>query len=227
MGMAFKSADELNAERLADRHVHLNSNSFVLGTSSAGKSFKVKFELAHWFLNQFDVEPIVIDPDMSDGGVGSSAVKPNNSVIAFSLRRLAPSLVGMLSMSSAWWSRAQESQYPLICVPMPLPLQSSRTAMASVTHTRSRTTCAAFSHSESPKKDASSTAGRTKAPPIRRPSAHNPIKVGLIVPSSSTRGFGSEPFQRCSISLVRSVQTSCASASSRTGPPTGSSGSTR
>lgn len=33
--------------------------------------------------NQFDVEPIVIDPDMSDGGVGSSAVKPNNSVIAF------------------------------------------------------------------------------------------------------------------------------------------------
>lgn len=83
MGMAFKSADELNAERLADRHVHLNSNGFVLGTSSAGKSFKVKFELAHWFLNQFDVEPIVIDPDMSDGGVGSSAVKPNNSVIAF------------------------------------------------------------------------------------------------------------------------------------------------
>lgn len=64
MGMAFKSADELNAERLADRHVHLNSNGFVLGTSSAGKSFKVKFELAHWFLNQFDVEP-------------------NNSVIAF------------------------------------------------------------------------------------------------------------------------------------------------
>ncbi len=83
MGMAFKSADELNAERLADRYVHLNSNGFVLGTSSAGKSFKVKFELAHWFLNQFDVEPIVIDPDMSDGGVGSSAVKPNNSVIAF------------------------------------------------------------------------------------------------------------------------------------------------
>lgn len=38
MGMAFKSADELNAERLADRHVHLNSNGFVLGTSSAGKS---------------------------------------------------------------------------------------------------------------------------------------------------------------------------------------------
>lgn len=31
MGMAFKSADELNAERLADRHVHLNSNGFVLG----------------------------------------------------------------------------------------------------------------------------------------------------------------------------------------------------
>ena len=95
MGMAFKSADELNAERLADRHVHLNSNGFVLGTSSAGKSFKVKFELAHWFLNQFDVEPIVIDPDMSDGGVGSSAVKPNNSVIALrsSLRSLMASRI--------------------------------------------------------------------------------------------------------------------------------------
>lgn len=74
---------------------------------------------------------------------------------------------------------------------------------------------------------ASSTAGRTKAPPIRRSSAHSPIRVGLSAPSSSARESGSEPFQRCSISSARSDQTSCASASSRTGPPTGSSGSTR
>ena len=124
-------------------------------------------------------------------------------------------------------SRAQASQYLLIWSPRPLPRQSALTAMASVIHTRSRTTCVASSHPESPKKAASSTAGRTKAPPIRRSSAHSPIRVGLSAPSSSTRGSGSEPFQRCSISSARSDQTSCASASSRTGPPTGSSGATR
>lgn len=38
---------------------------------------------------------------------------------AFSLSRRAPSLVGMLSISSAPWSAAQESQNALICDPMP------------------------------------------------------------------------------------------------------------
>lgn len=68
---------------LADRRSHMNSNGFVLGTSGAGKSFNVKAEMADMFLDRTFDKPIVIDPDMSDGGVGSSAVKPNNSVIAF------------------------------------------------------------------------------------------------------------------------------------------------
>ncbi len=38
---------------------------------------------------------------------------------AFSLSRRAPSLVGMLNISSAPWSAAQESQNALICDPKP------------------------------------------------------------------------------------------------------------
>lgn len=109
---------------------------------------------------------------------------------AFSLSRRAPSLVGMLSISSAPWSAAQESQNALICDPKPSRrcfLTTAIPSMMAACSAKASRICAAWTPLVPVRYmsvSATQRAGWMRAAPIRRSCPHTPMYVGLIVPSS-------------------------------------------
>ena len=104
--------------------------------------------------------------------------------------RRAPSLVGMLSISSAPWSAAQESQNALICNPMPSRrcfLTTAIPSMRAACSAKASRICAAWTPLVPVRYmsvSATQRAGWMRAAPIRRSCPHTPMYVGLIVPSS-------------------------------------------
>lgn len=109
---------------------------------------------------------------------------------AFSLSRRAPSLVGILSISSAPWSAAQESQNALICDPKPSRrcfLTTAIPSMMAACSAKASRICAAWTPLVPVRYmsvSATQRAGWMRAAPIRRSCPHTPMYVGLIVPSS-------------------------------------------
>lgn len=104
--------------------------------------------------------------------------------------RRAPSLVGILSISSASWSAAQESQNALICDPKPSRrcfLTTAIPSMMAACSAKASRICAAWTPLVPVRYmsvSATQRAGWMRAAPIRRSCPHTPMYVGLIVPSS-------------------------------------------
>ena len=97
---------------------------------------------------------------------------------------------GMLSISSAPWSAAQESQNALICNPMPSRrcfLTTAIPSMMAACSAKASRICAAWTPLVPVRYmsvSATQRAGWMRAAPIRRSCPHTPMYVGLIVPSS-------------------------------------------